>query len=513
MEHISTGELKRAPGEWWTPEIKRAALLTGIATVVMSLVAHGFLFTNEFFSHDSLGYYFSFERGSVSFYVSVGRFGISVYELIKGNVAAPWLMGLLFTLWMALSAFLVVRLLGIRSPLGMALTSALLCSNPAMTLTGATYIYCMDEYAFALFAAVAAVYLFRRGRWWTVAGVAALVVSISVYQAYFTVALGLCVLLVMKRLTDNEKGAFLEGVRYVALLAAGFVVYYGVWTVLCAVLDVEKMRTGESILSNLGQLPAQVVTAAARYMERLLLAKDVLGYFRPALHWVMVLLLGWRLIVFLLDREVRPGDRVLMAVLCLLLPVAFNAPQILFPAAASELTTFSWELPYLLLIMWMEPAARRPSGKACRSAAAVALCGVLWFHTVYANTVYLKKELEKGATISLATRVIERVEQVEGYVPGQTYVALVGRLDLNDFLNRGRPGFEDVEATVGLFRDYSATYALDFYITDYLNYPMLFDKYTDFSQDPQVQAMPVYPDAGAIQMVNGVVVVKISQPQ
>lgn len=511
MQQKKPGGLGRALKERWTPEVKRTALLTAAATVVMSFVAHGFLFTNEFFSHDSLTYCFTFNRGAVSTYTGVGRFGIPLYELIKGHVAAPWLMGLLFIFWMALSAFLVVRLLRIRSTGGMVLTSALLCSNLALTLTGATYIYCLDEYAFALFTAVAAVCMFRRGRWWMAGGAAALVVSISIYQAYFTVALGLCVLLVLQRLMENEGGAFPEGVRYVALLAGSFLIYYGIWTALCAALGIGKDRMGDSILSNLGQLPAQVLSAAGGYLRNSLLVKGVLGYFLPVVHWLVLLLLVWRLIAFLLDRDVRPGDRVLMAVLACLLPVVFNAAQILFPAAASGLTTFAWELPYLLLIVCMEPGTRRPGGKLCRSAALVLLCCVLWHHTVYANQVYLKKELEKSATISLATRIIDRVEQVEGYVPGQTRVALVGRLDLNTYLNRGRTGFEEVQTAVGLYRDYAATYALDFYLTTYLNYPLLIDKATDFSQYPEVQAMPIYPDAGAIRMIDGVVVIKLSQ--
>ena len=74
------------------------------ATAVFSFAAHGFLFANEFFSHDSISY-FTYATGSFSFYTSIGRFVIPVYELLKGDVAAPWLIGLLFIFWVSLTVW------------------------------------------------------------------------------------------------------------------------------------------------------------------------------------------------------------------------------------------------------------------------------------------------------------------------------------------------------------------------------------------------------------------------
>ena len=157
-------ELRRGTGcpvsgglrEYWTPERKRMAWMVLCATAVCSFAAHGFLFSNEFFSHDSISY-FTYATGSFSFYTSIGRFAIPVYELLKGDAAAPWLIGLLFIVWMSLTAWLMVHLFAVRTTGGILLTCGLLCTNLALTLTGATYVYCMDEYAFALFLAVAAV--------------------------------------------------------------------------------------------------------------------------------------------------------------------------------------------------------------------------------------------------------------------------------------------------------------------------------------------------------------------
>ena len=189
-------------------------------------------------------------------------------------------------------------------------------------------------------------------------------------------------------------------------------------------------------------------------------------------------------------------------------PTAFNSAAILLAGSATQLMTFAGELLYLLPLLCREREERQ--GAPLRAVAAVLLCCVLWQHVVYANQVYLKKELDKTATMALSARIIDRIELLEGYVPGETPVAFVGRLDRNDYLNRGRDEFRALDKTVGLWSDYSATYNLGRYLTDYLNYPLVWDTETDFSQLPEVQAMPAFPDAGGIRMVDGTVVVKLS---
>ena len=506
-------EIKKISLERLPPECRRSAKLVLMTTLVCSFAAHGFLFTNEFFSHDSISY-FTYATGSGSFYTSIGRFVIPVYELLKGDVAAPWLIGLLFLFWMSLTSFLVTQLLKIRSTAGIVLTSGLLCTNAALTLTGATYIYCMDEYAFALFTAVAAVYLVHRGRWWTLPGVLLLVVSLAVYQAYFTVAASLCLILVLRRLAANEPlgRTVLSGFWYLCALAAGFAAYYGLWSVICGVSGVAKRRVEESLLagSGLEKLVDLIREANVAYVRNLFDPSGVLGWLMPVLHGLLIAALLWKLISILWNKELFWGNRVLLVCLACLIPTAFNSASILLAGSATQLMTFAGEWIYVLLLLGYESSEENGKAPSLRLFAMFLLCCVLWQHTVYANQVYMKKELEHTATVSLATRIIDRIELLEGYIPGKTPVAFAGRLDRNDYLNRGRDEFTELEHTVGLWSDYSATYNLGRYITDYMNYPLLWDTGTDFSQMEEVQSMPLFPAADSVRMIDGTVVVKLS---
>ena len=163
-----------------TPFSKRwlsGNLTVFLSTAAFTFAAHGFLFSNEFFSHDAISYY-SYAEWGMPFYASVGRFLIPLCEFCKGGVASPWLIGLLFTLWASLASCVVIRLLSVRTPAGQILVCGLLCTNLALTLTGATYIYCMDEYALALFLSTLAAEFFRRDGWEAFKGLVPLILSL-----------------------------------------------------------------------------------------------------------------------------------------------------------------------------------------------------------------------------------------------------------------------------------------------------------------------------------------------
>ena len=285
-----------------------------------------------------------------------------------------------------------------------------------------------------------------------------------------------------------------------------------IWSLVCNLSGVAKRRVEESLLADSGmaQIISLVKEANVDYVRALFDGSGVLGWLMPAVHAVLLVLLAWRLVQILLTRDLAVSNKILLLALVCLVPTAFNSASILLAGSATQLMTFAWELPYVLLVLCWEPSEKRTWKPALRVVALVLLCCVLWQHTVYANQVYMKKELDRSATISLATRIIDRVEQVEGYVPGETPVAFVGRLDRNAYLNRGRDEFAELDHTVGLWSDYSATYNLGRYLTDYLNYPLEWDTVTDFSQHEAVRAMPAFPAVEGIQMIEGTVVVKLS---
>ena len=140
-------------------------------------------------------------------------------------------------------------------------------------------------------------------------------------------------------------------------------------------------------------------------------------------------------------------------------------------------------------------------------------CAVFLFNSiVFSNQIYLKKDLEFRSTYSTLNRIIGRIEQLDGYVPGETPVAFIGSLENSKLALRHEYFSYDGAGTGSMFAvTYYSTYIT--YIRNVMNYPIyLVDEgsMTQLSEEPQVQAMPVFPDTASCQIIDGTVIVKLS---
>ena len=116
--------------DWWDLDrenTRRLFLTVLVATVVFSLAANLYAFTNEFFNHDSLGG-LTYSRSFTTFLLQ-GRPLLTLFDTLAGTVAQPWLLGMLFMLWMFLVSVLAIQVLHIQSTAGRVLLCGLLCTK------------------------------------------------------------------------------------------------------------------------------------------------------------------------------------------------------------------------------------------------------------------------------------------------------------------------------------------------------------------------------------------------
>ena len=505
---------------WWegsyTQTIKKIKMVC-FFTVAFTIVVHGFLFANEFFSHDSLMTLYN-QYDILPFYSGVGRFLIPIYETIKGEVVSPWIVGVLFFCWMALANLLTIKLFDVNSLGRQVIVCGLMCSNVTLSLTGATYIYCMDEYAMALFFAVAAAYLFQKCPHGGFLGVLCLVLSMALYQSYFTITLVFCYLFAILNILKGRPlwDVIKQGVKSLVLMIGSFILYFMTWTMVCKLLEIEKNRLGETMLTkSMSELWQVICTAISTYTTYLTTESGYLfGVLFPLLNILLIIILCINVIMWVRNKTIPIQSKVLLISLIIIAPFVFNSSSILLAGNASYLTHYARMLIYLLVLIVVEQNIDHSLLECIRlrRIAGVLLCLVIWQNTVFANQIYMKKDFEKVSTALIVSRLIERVEQVEGYVPGETPVTFVGHLSENAYLNRGRAGYENVKFLPGLGSDNAVTYTgtLYSYLGVYLNYPISLIDGEVFSEDEQVKNMPVFPQIGSVEMIDQTVVVKLS---
>lgn len=510
-------DIKAVWSQWWSldrRETRRLLLTVFAAALAFCLFAHGFLFTNEFFSHDSLILFdYGNRANTFNTQVKIGRILIPLYEFLKGPIAAPWLVGLLYFLWMSLASVLTVRVLHLENFAAIILTVALLCSNRSLAVTGASYVYCMDEYALALLFAAAAAWFFCCCQHGWILGIVCLVAVLSIYQSYFTVVAALCFFSLLPDVIHNEK-PFLtirRGLYYLSLLAVSFAIYSFSWKVICRLLNLERSRTSSTILSlKPPQILQRIIDAYQGFFSDFGRDNGMIVKLAPALAILVVTgMLVW-LVRWLLDENLVTENKVLLLFAVLLLPLVFKAHYLLFLVGDQSLISFNLGLPGVFLLFCSGQLPDFSRSRRFRTAAAVLALALVWQNVVFANEAYIKREVEKSASLSVVTRILVQIEQLDGYIPNETPVAFVGWLPGNPLLSRGRSGFSafDLVHEGALTYDYAPSYNMHSYIIRYLNYPLR-DVAIDSSLE-EVQAMPIFPYAGSVQWVGDTVVVKLS---
>ena len=135
----------------------------------------------------------------------------------------------------------------------------------------------------------------------------------------------------------------------------------------------------------------------------------------------------------------------------------------------------------------------------------------------FTNQIYLKKNLEEQSTLSVMTRVLDRIETTEGYIPGETMVVPVGDLNKSSIQQSGVWGKEwsDVPRSADTRSHFTVSFYGSFinYFRFYLGYPIKIGSQvisSEYASRQEVIDMPSFPRAGCCKMVDDVLVLKLS---
>ena len=509
------------------PKLKKIALYTLIFMVLL----HGYRYVSLGFSHDSLAFAW---QPDLEWQISLGRYMQPLYWwIVRGRIAAPFIVGVLSYGYMVGSVYGVASLLDLKAKTSLFLLAGLMCGSLAFIALDATYSHTADVYMLALMLNIAAAWLCLRGRRRVpsvLAAVVLLVISTGLYQAYLQVFTALTMVWALLRLLKTDDRAIPEAAArcaqsFLALMLAMALFFVGYYVVM-AVTGVEAVSRensigGMKVLSG----AALVDMVKTTWKMPLWKLKRLQGRIAPLARMLtaVVLMTGAAATIFTARRSrVSAWQALGMAVLALLLPFGMNWICLFCSGAVHDLMMYAYIVPLLAALAANERAWNlalankgKQIGKKTRAAACVlplAVLTLLFDRGIYANQMYLKKDLEYDTTLSVMTRVVDRIEQVEGYIPGETPVEFLGDIQRSK-LAMTRPAFAHLGSLTGTEENYAITYGDTFwmYLEDVMGYPIKrFRETKNEEQERVTDDMPCFPDKDSVQMVDGVVFVKLA---
>lgn len=508
---------------------KKQLYLSLAATFIWGLFAHGFAFSSNNVTHDSLREFHSEILGN-EIKMGSGRVLTPIYrDLFGSDVTLPWFMGLLALLWIGLAVFLIVRLFRVESPALVCLIAGVCATNLAVSSTIATYVHDLDSYMFSMLCAVLCVHIWRSHSWGWILGAFFAAISLGIYQSFFFVAITLVMMVCILDLLQERcfKVVFVGGLKAIGMFLLGGGLYFLIMKVLLAAAGLhlvggEYNSLDKALSLTPDNLVPQILSAYKDFFARLI--ESYSAYPSILVKAGTLLLLAGILAAVtagLCNRKVHIAEKLLCILLVLLLPLGMNMIHVMTVGNNHDLMTYPIWMTYVLALaladqIWKQ---RNTAGKAAWLIAGQRLaCMALVFLLVYgnvrfANGMYMKKALEHEAYTSLMTRVVARMESLEDYMPGETEVVFV---DLPDNLNDVMPGFKDYWNVTGMTEPdmiyVGARDRFQAYFDYMMGLPILLAEDDIWNAAPEldaVQEMPVYPARGSMQMIDGVLYVKL----
>jgi len=477
-----------------TGALKRAALYS----LLFLFAAHAFCFFNLTYSSGSVMLSAASGRSAQ---IAAGHYLLPIYWRIRGSISSPLFVGMLSALYLTATNLVLVVLLRIRHALPVFALCGATTVNAAVLSICASSLNTADAAFLALLLASLACLCALRVRWGALPGALLLAgaLALDANACAFFAALSLIALLV--GLLDGRRAGFRALAAPLAALAAALMLHRLGHVLL---LHRNALQSGSHFLLFGGNL-LQAYLAPIRALLSPLTAYAGLS---AAIRILLALLCAAG--VARLART-RKKDAFVLAAGLLVLPLLCGM-TFLSAQTGIQIAPAHCLLDVGMIVMLSHLL---PERKTIRNLGAAAFSALFLGSIIFSNQVYLKKNLEFESTLSVMSRVITRMEKVPGYQVGYTPVAMVGTLEDSVFSVK-RKGFEHLSALDAAKDNYAIASDMDtiWYMWEVLGYPVNFVSTHDLARiagSDAVKSMAVFPQDGCCALVDGVLVVRLSE--
>ncbi len=503
--------------------IKKPQKSAFFSALLLGLLIHLPIMLSDIPNHDGLASLY-FDQNMIT----SGRWFLTIACGFSSYFTLPWVIGLLGLCFLGIGAAALVELLEVTDSLHIFLISGLLVSFPSLASTFA-YVFTLDGYMLALALAILAVLLTKQGteEGFSVKGLRAIIrgavclaFSMGTYQAYLPFAILLCLYEVLLLCLTNKsiKEKCLAALRYLAMGIFGLFLYYGILRLLLAIQG-KELDTYQGI-NGLGALSAfSPATFLQMYQDFFTFLLNGNLFYNNLYSGIALGLLSLAaLVVFLrliLQRKLytKPLFYIVLLIAALSLPLCTNVILLLSPGVTYHLLMRYQYVLLLILLLAFSHKFMDP-GKAAQFLpwVSVLAAAVLVFnYAITDNIGYSNLEKKYEKTYAYCLRLLDRIEQAEGYYQGIP-IAMVGVI--GDEAYPSTDLTKDLTAAmIGLSGDYlvytGSNYAA--FIENYLGATLNFlepEAMAEIYYTEEYLNMGTFPAADSIKIIDGVLVIK-----
>ena len=510
----------KSPNVMWNEmknRIKGSWKTAFLSAVIVGLMVHLPIMLSDIPNHDGLDSLY-FDQNMIT----SGRWFLTIACGFSSYYALPWLIGLLSVLFLALAAVCMTEFLELKSNMAIVLCSGLLVTFPSLASTFA-YVFTMDGYMLALLLAVAAPLCVKKCRLGVLWGGLCLAFSMGTYQAYlpFAVLLSIYGILLVFMEAGAVKDKVFAMLRYLFMGVVGVVFYYVILRILLWIQG--KELASYQGINSMGNVERVGLLSVIKGMYADFVTFSLKGnvLFNNLFSVVAMCVLIGITATLVLANVVRKKwyKSIWLYVVCFLLliglPIATNLILVISPDVTYHLLMrYQWILYPILCVALID---RFYDVKGYAQWGMLFAAGVLVFnYSVTDQIAYSNLEKRYEKTYAYCVRLLDRIEQTEGYYQGIP-IAMIGVVGDESFPSTDLT--TDVTASmIGISGDgllYTGNnYRL--FIANYLGATLNIlppEAMAQMYYDERYREMDSFPGADSIRIIDGILYVKTENIQ
>lgn len=491
-----------------------------LATFCFYVLSNGYGIFNFNLSYDSLRE-LVMDEWTITHRIEISRVIDIFYAIfIRGRITTPMLVYVGGLIWLYLSVVLFIRIFKLENnKLLIILISGILTTNYVVSDLACTNPQQLDVNMLSLFASLLAVYFWKKenGFKGLLFGSLCVFVSYGIYASYVQVSILLIVFILINELIDGEKAkeCLLKGLLAVLMIIVGIVINTILIKTVIAFTGVSlsSIRSGaDSLLSiKMNEVFELLVDTFLHGVYFFIDAYSVENNRFLIVINIIFVLIAFCLVV---ERAIKKRIGVMESILlvALLFAIPFGTNVVYFASKGMVKTMLTRYAQILLPSLVLLVIFKYTDFQKLKKPIIILSCIVIMNNIQFDNACYLKKELEDKATLSFLTRVVERIEEDERYIPGESKVIFVG--DTKKMLNK-IPGFENLYRVNGQEYPISTTGRKKFesYFKYILINPIIIadEKPWDLMQDnKKALDLKIFPNHNSAEIIDGYYVIRLS---
>lgn len=509
----------------WFDTRKKLAFIT---TFIIGILTHITMLTETIMSQDGLWNSMQYFRPG-NWELSLGRWGIFLIERLHNFIAIPTITTISCIFFMAITAVILIDLFDFKNKISIICTSVILVLTPTFTIT-LLYVYTSFSYCFCMMISCLSIWLIykiKNKKLGMCLGIICTLLTLSIYQSYVGLIIGLCIILSIVKLikSENKTSEVIKQIIITAIsVIIGGIIYIIVTRILLSKFNLVLTNykgTGNTVFNIIASLGNSILFAYKDFMAFFFRDRIIYNtnYRREVLY--MIFFIAISILGILNIKNIKfenKKDRIIKICLVLffiaILPLGLNIINIVIAEPEIyALTASQMILVFPLAFTLIENVDKMAILKWIAVISCIFIIGTYYLAD---NTSYAALKLTYNQAYSTTERIIDRLETTPGY--NKNCQIVFGGIVGNNNFPRTSKLYDFTVGSIVNNTVFHGTYGGQ--IGTWVNFIKIFfgldvipvdeNMYYNIINSDEYKKMEIFPSPNSIRIQDGIITIKLS---